>query len=181
VKIANPVSSWVATAAVLLALGLGTSGCGKAPEASPVLKTAWDPFKVDLGGHPVSLLVAILPAEQERGLMQRPDLGRDEGMIFVYTQPQKQNFWMRNTPEPLDIAYLGPDGAIDEIYHMLPLDERGTASRSDRIQFAVEMPLGWYERNGVRPGARVDMKALSDAVRARGFDPPRFGLPPAGP
>jgi hypothetical protein len=177
VKNANPVSSWVgAAAALLLALGLAASGCGKAPEAAVPLKTVWDHFKVDVGGHAASLQFAILPAEQERGLMQRLDLGRDEGMIFVFHEPAKQNFWMRNTPEPLDIAYLGPDGSIYEIYHMLPLDERGNASRSDRIQYAVEMPLGWYEANGVRPGAHIDMKAASDAVKARGFDPSKFGF-----
>ena len=108
--------------------------------------------------------------------MQRPDLGRDEGMIFVFPEPQRQNFWMRNTPEPLDIAYLGSDGTIAEIYHMLALDERGVASRSDRIQYVVEMPLGWYEANGVRPGARIDMKGVSEAVKARGFDPSKFGF-----
>jgi uncharacterized membrane protein (UPF0127 family) len=175
-KNANPVSSWAGTAAVFLALGLAGFGCGKAPPADVPLKTVWDHFTMDLGGHPASLQVAILPAEQERGLMQRLDLGKDEGMIFVFHDPQKQDFWMRNTPEPLDIAYLGRDGKIEELYHMLPLDERGIASRGDRIQYVVEMPIGWYEANGVRPGARIDLKAVSDAVKARGFDPPRFGL-----
>jgi uncharacterized protein len=161
---------------VLLALVLSASGCGKAPEAAAPLKTAWDHFPITLGGHAAGLQVAILPAEQERGLMQRMDLGRDEGMIFVFHEPARQNFWMRNTPEPLDIAYLGPDGSIYEIYHMIPLDERGIPSRSDRIQYAVEMPLGWYEANGVRPGARIDRKGLSDAVKSRGFDPTKFGF-----
>ena len=177
VKNANPVSTWAgAAAAMLLALAVAASGCTKAPEAAPALKTSWDHFTIGVGGHPASLQVAILPAEQEHGLMQRLDLGRDEGMIFVYAEPQRQNFWMRNTPEPLDIAYVGPDGAIAEIYPMFPLDERGIASRNDRIQYAVEMPHGWYEANGVRPGARIDMKAVSDAVKARGFDPSRFGF-----
>jgi uncharacterized protein len=179
VKNANPVSPWPragAVAALVLALGLAVAGCAKAPQADPSLKTVWDHFKVDVGGHPASLQFAITSAEQERGLMQRPDLGRDEGMIFVFHEAARQNFWMRNTPEPLDIAYLGPDGSIYEIYHMLPLDERGIPSRSDRIHFAVEMPQGWFEANGVRPGALVDMKAVSDAVKARGFDPSKFGF-----
>ena len=38
------------------------------------------------------------------------------------------------------------------------------------------MPQGWYAANGVQPGAQVDMKAVADAVKARGFDPAKFGF-----
>ena len=163
---------------MVLALFAAGAGCAKAPDpAAELKKTVWDHFTIAVGGHPASLEVAILEAEQERGLMQRPDLGKDEGMIFVYHEPQRQNFWMRNTPEALDIAYVDPDGTIAEIYPMLPLDQRGITSHSDRIQYAVEMPQGWYEANGVRAGDHLDMKAVADAVKARGFDPQKFGFP----
>ena len=159
--------------AAILVLCLAGCGSGK-PEQS--LKTVWDHFTIGVGGHPASLQVAILEAEQAHGLMQRPDLGKDEGMIFVYPVPQRQSYWMRNCPEALDIAYAGPDGVIREIYHMIPFDERGTTSLSDRIQYVVEMPVGWFEANGVRTGARIDMGAASEAVKARGFDPLKFGF-----
>jgi hypothetical protein len=38
------------------------------------------------------------------------------------------------------------------------------------------MPRGWLAANGVRPGARIDMKALAGALKARGFDPLKFGI-----
>jgi uncharacterized membrane protein (UPF0127 family) len=162
---------------LLLALFAFGFGCGKAPEpAAELKKTVWDHFTIAVGGHPASLEVAILDGEQERGLMQRPDLGKDEGMVFVYHEPQRLNFWMKNTPEALDIAYVDRDGAIAEIYPMLPLDQRGIPSRGDHLQYAVEMPQGWYAANGVRPGDRLDMNALGEAVKARGFDPEKFGL-----
>ena len=173
-KNANPVSPWRrASVAAILALGLAGCGSGK-PEAP--LKTSWDHFTIAVGGHPASLQVAILQAEQARGLMQRPDLGKDEGMIFVCPAPQRQSYWMRNCPEALDIAYVGPDGVILEIYHMIPFDERGTTSLSDRIQYVVEMPAGWFAANGVRTGDRIDKGAAAGAVKARGFDPEKFGF-----
>ena len=52
-------------------------------EAAASPKTVFDHFSVNIGGHPASLQVAVYPQEQERGLMQRPDLGANEGMIFV--------------------------------------------------------------------------------------------------
>jgi hypothetical protein len=42
------------------------------------------------------------------------------------------------------------------------------------------MPRGWFEANGVRPGARIDKAAASEAVKARGFDPSKFGFGPGG-
>jgi uncharacterized protein len=108
--------------------------------------------------------------------MQRRDLGADEGMVFVFLQPQTLVFWMRNTPTPLDIGYFTPEGELAEIYPLLPFDEREVRSSSPRRQFALEMRQGWYSDNGVSPGARLDLKALAAALIARGFDPKRFGL-----
>jgi uncharacterized membrane protein (UPF0127 family) len=63
-----------------------------------------------------------------------------------------------------------------EIYTMIPFDTRGTPSRSDQVQYIVEMPAGWYAANGVRPGATIDRDAVASALKARGFDPTRFGF-----
>jgi len=103
VKNANLVSLRAGALAALLALGVAGCGAAKpvAAAAAPT-KTVWDHFTVEVGGHPAQLQVAVLLAEQQRGLMQRPDLGGDEGMIFVDAVPKQQNFWMSNTPEPLD-------------------------------------------------------------------------------
>jgi len=177
VQNANTVSRRArAAAAALLALAVSGCGSGKAPGPDTAQKTVWDHFTVDVGGHPASLQVAVLPSEQEHGLMQRGDLGRDEGMIFVNTGPRGLSIWMRNTPEPLDLGYLSPDGLIVEVYHLLPYDERPVASHSDQVQFALEMPQGWFAANGVRAGARLDLKAVSAALKARGFNPVKFGL-----
>jgi uncharacterized membrane protein (UPF0127 family) len=173
-KNANPVSVGLVVAA--LALALCGCGSGKAPDAPAAVKGVSDHFTVSVGGHPVSLQFAVLEPEQERGLMQRADLGKDEGMIFVDAAPKKETYWMKDTPEALDIAFAGPDGVIQEIYPMYPFDERVVASRGDQLQMAVEMRQGWFSANGVHAGDSVDMKAVTDALRARGFDPARFKL-----
>jgi uncharacterized membrane protein (UPF0127 family) len=179
VKNANPVSFALgASAALLLSLFSGGCGSGKPPAAAADPKTVSDHFTVGMGGHPVSLQFAVLDAEQERGLMQRPDLGGDEGMIFVSPAPRKQNFWMKGTPEALDIAFAGRDGVIAEIYPLYPFNLASVPSRSDQIEFAVEMRQGWYAENRVRPGAAIDLADVASALKARGFDPAKFGIAP---
>jgi len=177
VKNANPVSAGLAVvAAAVLALFAAGCGPGGAPDSGPEPKTVFDHFAVDVGGSAASLQFAVLEPEQLRGLMQRPDLGRDEGMIFVYEKPRTLSIWMRNTPEALDLGYLTPDGVVAEVYGLLPLDERPVVSHSGQVQFALEMPRGWFAAHAVRPGSRLDMKAVAAALKARGFDPEKFGI-----
>jgi len=163
-------------AAAFLAVAVAGCGSEKTPDQGSSQKTVWDHFAIEVGGHPAMLEVAVLPAEQEHGLMQRSDLGKDEGMIFVNTSPRRLAFWMHNTPEALDLGYIRPDGVIAEIYPLLPFDERTVSSHSDQIQYALEMPQGWFAANGIRPGARVDLKSLAAALKARGFEPAKFKL-----
>ena len=175
-KNANPVSRGAILAAII-GLGLAAAGCGASkPAADAPPKSVFDHFTIAVGGMPASLQFAILPAEQERGLMQRPDLGHDEGMLFISPRPQQQSFWMHNTPEALDIGYQTPDGAIAEIYALLPLDERTVLSHSHQLQFALEMPAGWFAAHGIHPGSKIDLAAVTAAVKARGFDPVKFHL-----
>ena len=80
------------------------------------------------------------------------------------------SFWMRNTPLPLDIGFFSPDGELKEIYTMLPHDETPIRSRSEALTFALEMNLGWFNENGVKPGARLDLAAVREALKARGVE-----------
>jgi uncharacterized protein len=176
VKNANLVSRFLGC----LVLGLATvflAGCPKEKPAAPSApKTIADFFPIKVGDKTVRVQIAILDAEMERGLMGRLDLGKDDGMIFVFAQPRRMSFWMKNTPTPLDIGYFTPDAELAEVYQAFPLDERPIPSRSLRIQYVLEMNQGWYRANGVQPGAKFDVKALAAAVKARGFEPWRFGL-----
>lgn len=153
------------------------AGCGaKAPEPVAVVKTVADYFPIQVGDQMVRMQLAVLPQEQERGLMERRDLAPDQGMIFVYRSPQQMTFWMHNTPTPLDIGYFNADGELVEIYPMLPYDEKTIASRSRDLKFALEMNLNWYRDHGVKPGAKLDLKALAEALKQRDIDPKKLRL-----
>jgi hypothetical protein len=38
------------------------------------------------------------------------------------------------------------------------------------------MPTGWFAAHGVGAGSRIDMKAVAAALKARGFEPEKFGV-----
>jgi len=159
------------------------AGCGKKPEAAPpeVYKSVADFFPIKVGDRTVQMQLAVFPLEMQHGLMGRRDLGPDQGMIFIYQKPERMNFYMRNTPTPLDIGYFTADGRLHEVYPMYPFDERTVSSRSEAIQFSLEMNQGWFQANAVKPGAQLDLKALATALKARGFEPKEFKLEKSEP
>jgi len=154
------------------------TGCGRsdALQSHAVAKPATEFFVIQVGDRPVRMQLAVRPREMERGLMERRDLKADEGMLFVYPGTQQMSFWMRNTPTPLDIGFFTADGVLKEIYPLHPFDERPVTSRSNELKFALEMNQGWFAKNEVKPGAKLDLKALADALRARGFEPWEYAV-----
>ena len=169
-----PVASWLISG--LLGLTL-LSGCSRAsPDKGAAPKTVDDHFAIKVGERTVQMQVAALPDEMQKGLMFRKTIGEEEGMLFIFTAPQAQGFWMRNTTLPLDIGYFDATGELKEIYPMYPLDEKTVAARSRSIQFCLEMNQGWFGRSGVKPGAKLDLKAVADALRARELKPEQAGL-----
>jgi len=176
VKNANP--HWWSLLLVVIVLAFPLAGCGKKQETSQAEthKTVADFFPIKVGDRVVQMQLAVMSEEMQRGLMGRRDLGPDQGMIFIYPQPERMNFYMHNTPTPLDIGYFTADGRLHEVYPMYPFDEKTISSRSEAIQFSLETNQGWYKANDVKPGAQLDLKALAAAMKARGFEPSEFKL-----
>lgn len=133
-------------------------------------------FPLQVGNKTIQVELALSPEESARGLMERTEMGEDEGMIFLYPKPIRASFWMKNTLLPLDIGFFNSEGVLLEIYRMYPRDETAVKSQSKEIHFALEMNQGWFSANKIRPGAVLDRQALRRGIEARGFSPEKFGL-----
>ncbi len=127
--------------------------CGPAqakdPEAAPKFK------KILVGKNSLRVEVVETLEKQERGLMFRQSLPENEGMLFVYREPQELAFWMRNTFIPLDIVFVGADGIILNIHQAKPLDESVLYRSAGAAKYVIETNQGWFYRHGIRPGDRV--------------------------
>ena len=106
------------------------------------------------------LLLADTPELRQRGLMTvtDPALGGFDGMLFRFDQDSTTGFWMRNTPQPLSIAYLGVDGGVVSITEMAPCEDSPDCPEyppSGPYRFTVEVPIaaGGVAALGIEPGA----------------------------
>ena len=87
--------------------------------------------------------------------------GENRGMLFVYPHRAQRNFWMRNCFVPIDLAYIYK-GKIDQIHEAME-PQAGKPRRefihhpSDSfIRYALEMPAGWFQENGLGKGTIVE-------------------------
>jgi uncharacterized membrane protein (UPF0127 family) len=112
-------------------------------------------LKLWLGAHEVVAEIARTPLEHQVGMMWRTNMAEMEGMIFIFEEPDRRAFWMKNTIVALDIAYLAPDGTLLEVHAAQPRNEASLPSDSDRVQFVLEMRQGWFKHNNVKPGMVV--------------------------
>lgn len=103
--------------------------------------------------------VAKTPAQRTRGLMGRTSLPPNHGMLFVFEQPERQCFWMKNTPLPLSIAFIDAQGRIDSIADMVPFSEETHCSAAP-VPYALEMTQGWFRQRGVLVGDTVAIPPL---------------------
>lgn len=94
---------------------------------------------------------------REKGLMERESLPAEAGMLFVYPQNGMRAFWMYKTRIPLDIAYIGADGRIQEMYSMEPcrsiFPTRCPNYPSQQpLRMALEVNAGKFAEWGVEVG-----------------------------
>lgn len=99
--------------------------------------------------------LALTPAQWERGLMERAELPRDQGMLFVFDAPDGRAMWMKNVLIPLDIVFIDEDGIIHNIHaNAKPHDETPLDSNGP-VLYALELAGGVTEALGIDVGDKV--------------------------
>lgn len=138
-------------AALLLAAGLlaSAAGAGHADGSGQVT------IRAGSASHPFAVEIVDTPASREHGLMGRKSLAPDQGMLFDFEVTEPVYFWMKDTPLPLDMIFIGRDLAIIRIEHSAtPFSERVIPSGGP-VRYVLEVAGGTARRLGISPGDRV--------------------------
>jgi uncharacterized membrane protein (UPF0127 family) len=109
------------------------------------------------------LQVEVMVSDEDRamGLMFRPSLPPDRGMLFLFETPDFHGIWMKNCKFPIDILWL------DETRHVVHVAERVPPCRAEpcpvykplrRASWVVELNAGQARREGAAVGAAVSFE-----------------------
>ena len=99
--------------------------------------------------------------EQMYGFMNRKNIPDGTGMLFIFKDDRIASFWMKNTPTPLSIAYIDYSGKIKDIFDMTPFS-LATIVSTGYVRYALEVPQGWFSKNGIVVGDVLDLSPLKN-------------------
>ena len=115
-------------------------------------------YEINIRDKKPRVEVAFRQKERTIGLMFRDELDNEHGMLFIYPQEQKLSFWMKNTRIPLSIAFINSSEIIIQIEPMAPYSLTSHTSKA-KVRFALEMEEGWFRKNGITVGSKVDFSS----------------------
>ena len=112
--------------------------------------------------HRFTVEMAIQPDQQMVGLMFRPEVKPDEGMLFDWGAPRESSMWMRNTITSLDMLFIRADGRINRIAERtVPLSLAAIDSRG-AVRATLEVAAGTAERLDIRIGDLVEQRIFGN-------------------
>lgn len=109
-------------------------------------------INLEINDKEYNVLVAQTEIEKEQGLMNVEEMDENEGMLFVYNEPQELSFWMRGTSIALDVIFINSDWEFISVKKGMPYDE--TVLSEDNAQYVLEL----NQNSGVKPGDEVDIE-----------------------
>ncbi len=146
-----PSQFMMAFAALLFALG---SALAQDVQGEPMLLPVDPAPLVVAEGSELSIEIAEDFTSRARGLMFRTEMDDDRGMLFVFEEARPVGFWMKNTPLPLDLVFVGDDGLVKAVLPGEPYSTDGI-SPGMPVRFVLEVKRGIAEKAGIAEGVRL--------------------------
>ncbi len=113
----------------------------------------------------VSVEIAATPDARQRGLMYRTSLSQDEGMVFVFDEPDTHGFWMKNTLIPLDMVWLDAARRIVHIAHSVPPCKSDPCPSftpaGNSALYVLEVASGVARRHALKVGDVLEFRGIS--------------------
>lgn len=113
--------------------------------------------KVVLGGKTFNVDVSDTYFTLKQGLSERPSLGSNEGMIFVFEKPDTYGFWMKDMLFSIDIIWMDENFVITHIEKSIPPESYPTIFYpSSPSLYVLEVPAGQANLLGIKVGDKVN-------------------------
>lgn len=144
------------------AAGLALKGCDDTAAAGVEV--------VEIKGRKFFLEIAADNTTRTLGLGGREFIADDGGMLFVFPEPRRLNFVMRDCPIAIDVIFLDQLGNVTAVHNM-PAEEPQRENESDydyemrlkrypsrmAAQYAIELQGGKAAELGVEQGEAIKL------------------------
>jgi len=112
------------------------------------------------GGAVIKVEIARSPEERAQGLMFRESIREDQGMLFIFEEPDHQTFYMKNCFFPQDWIFMDAAGRIVDVMEdrpPCPADPCPSWTSTQKALLVLELRAGMAKRHGLKPGVLLGL------------------------
>ena len=109
--------------------------------------------EIFIGNAKMQVELADTPEKMALGLSGRKSLDENNGMLFVFEEPDFHSFWMRGMKFPIDIIWFDENRKVVDYMKNTPPDSYPTAFKPEsRAKYVLETNSGWADTNNIKIG-----------------------------
>ena len=111
----------------------------------PCVASSASALELKLGLKTYDIEIADTKAQRQRGLMHRPHLAPDEGMLMIYPQAGDHRIWMKNMLIPLRVYWIDAGFEVIDVQRLEPCSSQPCPVYSVSRDSKYVLELGDYD------------------------------------
>jgi uncharacterized membrane protein (UPF0127 family) len=112
-------------------------------------------------GKELTVEVMVKDEDRAMGLMFRPSLSADRGMLFIFERADFHGIWMKNCRFPIDIVWLDQESKVVHLAESVPpckADPCPVYEPLRRASYVLELGAGQARREKAVVGSRLSFE-----------------------
>lgn len=106
-----------------------------------------------INGARIEVEIADSLRERTSGLSGRDGISQNEGMLFIFNEPDYYSFWMKDMKFPIDIIWISEDKKIVDITkNILPESYPAVFKPASSARYVLEVNAGFSNTSEIKIG-----------------------------
>lgn len=106
---------------------------------------------IKIGNASLSAEFAVTNAERQKGLSGRDSLMPGGGLLFVFGEPGRYPFWMKDMKFPIDIIWIAENKKVADISaNISPATYPQNFFPRSPVKYVLEVNAFWAENNKIK-------------------------------
>lgn len=109
----------------------------------------------------IFLEVAFTDEQKTKGLMNRPSLANNRGMVFVFKPARKVTFWMKDTLISLDMIFISSGKIVKVVKGAIPNQTNILYSSDFDVTEVIEVNSGFLDTHMISVGDTIRFENIA--------------------